>query len=633
MGYSTLEERTFPLSFPPEIWANIAVYIPAEQLGRLKLAGCKQLWSKIRAMPHLESAIVGLDQMLFKVWPAFLNEISRILSLELHDPCYVWFPKCHLKLDMMPATLRKLKLNIPGANLDEFFRGPDQSYLRLNIHTPALESLDLPLDWQSPIKWMDHIPASLTTLRIHTWGGCQALPASLKHFFMDYSQSLTDFNFPIELESFVCGEFCWGGFNPSVYGQKVRQLTSKFPSSLRRFAGWIPAGLLGDDLPQSLTSLEGVPCTIYPSCLTKLDCKTSPKTWPTLPSSITVFKSLLDFPNNTTSSIDCRNLLPVQLLPKSITHLTLRRPVLRDPVPTVDFDDSFGGVDSGPSLPLTPITMGMFPPFLRTLQLRSANLSENAAKQLPPSLTILDVYFLDHLIAKHIPGKVTSLRCITAKLTEELFESLPDSLTSFCIFHDQFNNLPDWESNFKTRFRSIEHPLQWGDEYSLPASLTTLVLKLTEDFSDSFLRLHKLPRLETLKVPASTHVTDSGISFLPRSLTCLNLDLSSQITGKSFKDLPATLTALKMSSSSEIFDVDIPSLPPHLDTLHLDSAIHLTDLCVRHFPRSLGHLSLKRNRLLSRNSMRDLPKRMISLSFTTQYFETAVWKLADLPPL
>lgn len=196
-------------------------------------------------------------------------------------------------------------------------------------------------------------------------------------------------------------------------------------------------------LPRGLTSLSGLsfensllsdvrldedPKSVIPlpSTLTILEAAYLPvQCWPHLPPTLRILTLAL----TSTSAVACRtrthatsgnvntfSTYPIDQLPRSITELKLHFDssplVILDPPISISASESY------------------FPPHLTSLTLSMGQLSVEAAKQLPPSLTRLNTSHLDSSVCQHLPKGLTLLSADQVMASPNFIKSPPQSLTS-----------------------------------------------------------------------------------------------------------------------------------------------------------------------------------------------------------
>lgn len=92
--------------------------------------------------------------------------------------------------------------------------------------------------------------------------------------------------------------------------------------------------------------------------------------------------------------------------------------------------------------------------------------------------------------------------------------------------------------------------------------------------------------------PRATLLSDVGISFLPSSITAIDLSTNARLTDEVFPRLPPALLYLDLRSATQISDAGLRELPRTLQHLNLKSAHNVTNDGMDHLPHGLTHLKL-----------------------------------------
>lgn len=601
-------------SFPPDIWAYFAWYLPGEQIGRLMMTGATLLCERLKFPGVVKIITLGEGYLCFKSFPAFLRELPSLEELIIESYTMNWSDNPGITIDMLPSGLRKLELDYSSGSRN-LFGEPGSSFM-LCKHLPRLETLNLYLEIAND-SWMPS-NQSLTKLHLTHWGGDVELPPSLIHFAAGTAELSTQTlvsKLPPSLESFEV--FSLAGLElvlpllpPST--QKLMLYRTEYAD------GRTPSRKLVKQLPKSLTRLEvdinfeSTPelISLLPSTLTELwlihvlPCSA----WKLLPPQLRrltfVTPYPLILPSTSTENPEIQHeimALPFDSLPRSITRLELIFPV--DRVYFCDLPSAYN-----PSY---------FPPQLTYISIPGIQLFPATVKLLPSSLTYLKVGNFCERVCQHLPNSLKTLISTRALMSPNLFKFLPKSLThvelkiidSEDVWFDEItgeaiftvSTLPE----YTTHMNCLSTCFDWKDPHPLPPTLTYLSVRDDSEFGDSFLKNQQLPNLQTLKLGAN--FTDLSIHLLPPHLTYLGLWNSSSISGKSFSFLPRTLTYLQLRSSESIFDADIQHLPRALKAVILNSAIHLTNSCIPDLPPHLEVLNLLRNSQITPSSFPSFP--------------------------
>ena len=293
-------ESSWLESFPPDIWAYFAWYLPGEQLGRLMMTGATRLWQRLKSPRVVKSIKLGEDFIVFKSFPRFLSELCWLRELCIHNNNDEWNRKLGLKIDSIPSGVRKLVLSGNWEKPADTLFGKDGATLKLNEHLPHLEVLEIPsLDFMN-YTWMAHSPQSLTKLNLLRWNGNVELPTSLIHFetgYADISTSSFVSKLPSSLETFIV-DFKLSGVDlvvpllpPSTHALYLGYLSSclgvispqnlleQLPKSLTCFQ--VPISVLGDGMDPELIPL--LPSTLIDLEISTLHCSA----WHLLPPQLT----------------------------------------------------------------------------------------------------------------------------------------------------------------------------------------------------------------------------------------------------------------------------------------------------------------------------------------------------------
>lgn len=590
-------------TFPPDIWAYVAPYLPGEMLGRLKMTGAKSLWVRLRGINAVKSINLGTDFIIFKSWPVFLNELPSIEELVFCSFRDKWWSEFGVRLDMIPSTVRKLRFNVAHGDFCDIFVSTDGSNLYLDEQLPNLEVLDIKEMNTTTYDWMARLPSSLTNLSIQCWEEDIELPQSIIHLCVPRNMS-SDMRLPLNLET--------------LDTLKIPNLACLIPPLSTLNTSCLP-GITSerppyhDFLPRTLTTLE-------------LSKHLPVSFWPYLPSTLKTL-SLIDEENM--SATVSRNIVnpitgtthpvktvPLEDLPRSITHLEMHN-----------------GLDRAYIVPSE--ARPLFPPQLTTLRSTYFFLSPAAIQQLPASVKNLTIANLCERGCEHLPRGLTSLKVQCTWMSPNFLKLLPRSLNFLSLW--KASSTDGWfdyntGENLRSisllpefsRYEGLQSDLVWQDKHALPPALNTLYLDNCSNLGD-LIANQSLPNLLMLSSDA-TKFTDLAIPLLNRQLTSLILPFSAQISGKCFPFLPRSLVILALDYSSAIYDSDIQHLPRTLKVAYLSSAIELTNACISSFPRHLVTLVLLQNSNITKVCLPDLPY-SIRASLSPPSFLAQNWKL------
>lgn len=169
---------------PVDILASIVLFVPGEDLGRLKMTGSKSLWHILRCPNLVKSVKLGNHGLQFKSWPAFMNEFPSLGSLRIDNESAQWWSDLGLSADQLPPTLRNLSLlqddlKDPG---HFFVNKATSDTIHLDEHLPHLQSLKLREHLPTNFDWVAYCPPSLTNLDVRYWSPEIAPPSSLLRF-------------------------------------------------------------------------------------------------------------------------------------------------------------------------------------------------------------------------------------------------------------------------------------------------------------------------------------------------------------------------------------------------------------------------------------------------------------------
>lgn len=621
-----IQEFSWLKLFPLDIWAYITCYLSGEHLGRLKMTGSMSLWNKLKAT---KSVKLERDSLQFEVWPSFLKDLRSIEELSVRTNTMIQWPVSGIKLDSMPATLRKLQIQGRIDDFSNFFVAQGGGTLNLDEYIPHLEVLYLNQASVPGNSWMAHSPKSLTKLSIPSWNGSVALPPTvirLKTYKMYFSDGV---KLPPQLETLVVEEMV--GLDLLVHCLP--------PTLLKLHIFQVPSATESTSiahLPRTMTSLiipychlPDHPVSSLPCTLTKFGLSTGipPSKWSSLPPNIKHLSLVISWPpspvasNSTPKANDNHEIpvIPFETLPQSVRHLTVMNVSLPNAI--------FCGPPSNTALP------PYFPTHLTYLNIARFHLSPGAAKQLPSSLTHLQVSGICEKICELLPTGLLQLMAYHTLVSQNLFKFLPKSLTYLYLtcaadydpwFNystgetiDSISKLPEYNTH-----ENYGGNIDWS-KIRLPPNLTQLNLVEFVDLTDSFIMEQRLPNLLFFNLRETVYFTDLSIPYLSRHLSTLDLASSSDISGKCFKLLPRSLIWLNLNASVSIFDSDIQHLPRTLQQLHLDDAVELTDSCVLDLPPNLEKLSVASNKNISPSSFPNMPYRLHSRHPPHYYSVTA----------
>lgn len=613
-------------SFPPELWACITHYLAGEHLGRLKLTGSAYLWFQLSAPRAVTSVILGKEDILFKKWPAFVNEFPSLQELDISiedDPGHdFWQPR----LENVPKYLRKLSISANHLCIDAFFSQEDGAVSSLIEHTPLLNSLSVTTTWSRKRAWQAYIPPNLTFLKVLGLDADSTLPTTLLHLDIDYiydKMPIKGIQLPpcietVAMKHITHTDICSTPGLLSISSELAMSLTPQEISSISRNVtvlhgiGLDKKSIANLDLGVSPSEL--FPCPPYLTELTATDLPI--ECWSALPKTLKYLKLSRVHPTKnlqanapfSTPSVSLP-IVPTQLLPRSITHLILEfsEPFFFHASPCPSPSDA--------AAPHPTNAHSLFPPLTTHLRLHSAQLSVEATKQLPTSLFALSLRNLDESVIDYLPKSLTVLKSYAQEPSPSFIHRLPKSLTELRLWKptltqswfDPVTGIKRKVGDF-TSNRSNESALE---NCSPPAYLKKLEIEGQADFSEGFVCRYGR-HLEELHLQST--FSNESIPRLSRHLIELVLNHSIKITGECFPDLPSLLIRLEMTSAKEIFDGDIKHLPRQLQHLKLSSAIHLTNDSLKDFPRLLRLLDLTQNEHITLEGLAGLPPKSHLLS-------------------
>ena len=84
--------------FPTDILAGIVFFVDGEDIGRLKMTGCKSLWSILTCPNVVKSVNLGEGAVRFKSWPSFMNEFPSLESLRSENEYRQWWSDLSLTI-------------------------------------------------------------------------------------------------------------------------------------------------------------------------------------------------------------------------------------------------------------------------------------------------------------------------------------------------------------------------------------------------------------------------------------------------------------------------------------------------------------------------------------------------------
>lgn len=619
---------------PPEIRAQITSYLSIYDLARMKNTGSKALWRSL-CIPHAVSTLnVTLSPTSLKSWPVLLDEFRWITSLCFIDNIKSKHPFVGIRLDMMPKTLKKLKIKLPRDLWADFACAPDGTDTSLLRYVPNLEYIDINSRWEARGPWMGQMPPNLTFLKCLTWVRSHPLPPTLIHLkvkSIDDEKDLSETDFPMYLESLILDHTC-----PYLTISKLPQHLQHFECKHTKFEpDWI------DQLPRTLTSLI-LPRTSFkdskrPACLpprlTNLSANTvSPSIWKFLPSGLTTLKMAkvdLSPPTQTVTIANPQNgrTRNIEVLALSALPATLTQVIVNDHPQNHHYWLAYAE-----SVPPTPVQHAqlLFPTSLVSLEAERWRITTSAAKLLPPTLTTLHTFHLDAMLCKLLPRRLQTLLAHSAVLSMDLIQNLPPTLTSLTLeFYQNYMKFIDEFTGESVQYLGLEGPeaRSWRiGEYRLPRTLTSLTWSRAFVGRDFFVQKN-LEHLKYLNLRfCYVDWVDEAISHLPRSLTSFQLGGNTGLTGKCFSQLPRGLTYLSVETLEDIDDEDIKHLPRGITTLDLTRAHNLTNVCVKDLPPAVTLLAMICNRRITIDAYPDLPA---SLKQADGMFWTGEWSAYD----
>jgi hypothetical protein len=628
-----MERQTKLLILPPEIWGSITEYLGAEHIGRFKLTGDKALWSRLSEPRSVKRLTFEFSEGGEDVWPGFVNELPSVEEIDVDGTGLPDWQSTCITLPMMPKTLRVLKSRFHNDDSFYFFHNSSDEAYSIEKYLPYLESLHTAQPITSSSKWQSHLPDSLTHLTVPEWCIDQLLPTSLTYLKVGYMNRSVDKPpvYPPQLVTFECLNLAFIPDALAALPTSLRKLSSSH-SSFREFKasdvaklprklkdleiGWLSKSIFS--LPRSASLIA------WPPTLSRLIVNVLPMLlWQWLPTTLAILE-IQNIPSN--------DLIPAypadpsregifkvcfEDLPKSLTHLKVS-------LAETTLIHCSGASDASNA-------KGLFPPKLTFLDCENAQFSLEGAKQIPRSVTHLNILQLNSEVCGALPPNLKELLVSGCVFTPELIKNLPRSLTwlhmpkldldAMTIVEEtgesaKYGDLVTRDPE-KYGHKIEDLSMLWQGEYLLPSTLTRIVLPGHEYLDDRFVT--SLPRfLDSCDVQSSIGITDLSIPVFSRHLTLLDLSDSRLVTSQSFKDLPRHLWWLSLASSKEIFDEHIKDLPRGLGVVCLHNAIHLTNSCVIDLPRSIQGLFIKQNRLITSASFPHFPP-------SAQSFSAAKW--------
>jgi hypothetical protein len=653
-----MEMQSNLLILPPEIWGSITEYLDAKYIGRLKLTGDKTLWTRLTAPRAVKRLEVEFEVGMKPSWPGFVNDLPTLEDLVLRTrPNPLYWRDQPLTLAMMPKTLRRLTTSM-GLKDEHLFwcQSRNQPY-PINQYLPMLEELSAGLSITSESDWHSHLPETLTSLSIGEWNLDFPLPPSITFLKVErLNQRVQDkpIVFPHQLVSFQCSD-----------PHSPHNLLEALPTSLRTFVSLARdyAALAARDiarLPKDITDLDigfdkrvwyassSVPpeshssVISWPTALTRLRINYLPmELWQWLPRTLSSLRiesvPYRDRPSAFPGDSSREGLVKCsfEVLPASLTHLVVN---FAEHTLIHPFGASETARASSSSTQNEPFQF--FPPTLKVLKCTKAQLTVEAAKQLPCSLTKLDLYQLNTDVCGVLPRDLKSLRVHGGVIfTPDFIKNLPRALTHLhmpCMSNEEICIVEEtgeaatyaalWKrSPSKYDHQSKDTSMLWQGDFVFPTTLTELELRHHEYLDDRCVAtLSK--KLNICDFSSSRFITDLSIPLLPRYLAILNLASAIMVTSRTFKDLPRQLEFLSLASSKEIFDEHIKALPRGLKTLNLDNAVHLTNSCIKDLPNSLESISMSNNLLITPACFPDFPPGILDPS-AYYAFQNAKWRI------
>jgi hypothetical protein len=638
------------LVLPPEIWGSITDYLGAEHIGRLKLTGDTVLWSRLSAPPAVKRLTFEFLKKRQNSWPAFVNDLHGVEDIEIRGKGFPSWQNALICAPIMPKTLRKLAIwNSTTGYLYFFHNEMDQAY-SLREHLPYLETLICKLNITAKSTWQAQLPETLTHLSLAEWWSDQSLPPSLTILKVNSIRrsSVKAPRFPPQLVVFECFDI-----------HLIPDVLDSLPASLRKLSSFTyqKIGFEADKvdrMPKELTHLElslnpsiaslspSAALITWPSTLNLLHINVLPMLlWKWLPPTLTKLRIssipssdlISAFPANPSR----KGLMKIcfEDLPSNLSHLNVSfdRPTL------ISF---YGACESESALTtLENEQSRLFPPKLKLLECRNAQMTVEAAKQIPRSLVGLNILHMDPEVCGALPRDLKTLIVTRSIVTPELIKQLPPALTQLKLPMVRDNEVwIDVETGKEACHADLvqrepekygnkvkETSTLWQGEYLLPSTLTHLELQGHDYLDDRFVAA--LPKgLDYCDLVFALLITDLCISAFSRQLTVLDLSSSVLVTSRSFKDLPRQLWFLSLATSEEIHDEHIKYLPRTLQSIYLNHAIHLTNSCIKDLPPSAEDVNMKLNRRITPDSINDFPPYMRDKSLSGS-FRAATWGIDD----
>jgi len=296
------------------------------------------------------------------------------------------------------------------------------------------------------------------------------------------------------------------------------------------------------------------------------------------------------------------------------------------------------------------------PAGLRTLHAYKSMLVDDTLKELPKSLTFLDLggtHGITNEGLKFLPQSLKHLSLVNCSgLSTGALKCVPRSLRHLTI-----NSSVVTDEDVKCLPKSLKGLVLYGDVTltdeglrNLPRSLHALQAQHCPNITDKGLGF--LPPLTQLQI-GSRNITDFGLKLLPRTLRNLvlhgvnyemitqqglknlpesleDLDVPGEVIySESLKYLPRSLTRLVTSVCDNLTDEGLANLPPGILELDISLCDEITDHGLTLLPRSLKYLNLFGCSGITDSGVKRLPEGLQTFLTFSQITDEG---LSNLPP-
>jgi hypothetical protein len=622
------------LTLPPEILAEVALFLHGEHFGRLKLTGSKSFWQNLCQPRVLKQLRFPTEEQSPALGARFIKELKGLNSLSFsyaeRDHFFGWFPPT--RWGDFPSTLTKLRCEI-WLNHSSFAEVGTREPIKISQILPNLEELHLNTTLNQEEVWLSELPSCLRHLRVQEWLVTVPLPNQLLSFstYKLRSKQADRISFPpkltrLEVEGSILredqtasGPFVWMSALPTT----MTHLSIGESADLGIAMYWIeklPRGLKYLHFKYrhqpSVTVSESEASAAWPPSLETLVISDLPlQLWPSLPRSLTSFSHSLHHDIEHNAHILSNNQVYESVWESLPPKLTTLEVSMKTPTALPR---------RLPSLPL--LTSLKLPHNYFRLGTHVSELPN----VLPPGLTHLELWDASPDLTVWFPSGLKLLNLANVYLKPELIARLPNTLTNlsilsvsvWCTICDPYTGQPNLfgfpESDQAPEFPD---PVPWGSlpQYclSFPA-LQSLTLLGKCNLNDEFLK--HLPKSLTFLEIEESSFTDAIVAQITyHPLKVLRLGIQSNLTGDCFAFLPRTLQELSIPSK-QISDDRCSNLPREMLVFEARNAIHLTRRCLPLLPPILRSFSSDKNDNIVQA---DLPLFPSNLRSTSSYFINA----------